>query len=90
MAEHDMNTQAQAFKYEEAVARLEVIVRTLEQGDGTVPLEQCMALYEEGVTLVRKCYATLKDAEQKVSILQRSPDGDGSIVTAPFASTEDE
>ena len=88
MAEQNMNVTAQAFKYEEAVARLESIVRTLEQGDGSVPLEECMALYEEGVSLVRKCYAALKDAEQKVSILQRNPDGE--IVTAPFASTEDE
>ena len=88
MADLDKNTTAQAFRYEEAVARLETIVRTLEQGESNVPLEQCMALYEEGVTLVRKCYATLKDAEQRVSILQR--DADGEIITAPFASTEDE
>ena len=88
MAEKRKNKTAEAFKYEEAVARLESIVRILEQGDGNVPLEECMALYEEGVTLVRKCYAALKDAEQRVSILQRDPDGE--IVTAPFTSTEDE
>ena len=73
--------------YEEAVARLEMIIRTLEGGDGSVPLDTCMKLYEEGVALVRKCYAELKDAEQKVMILQR--DAQGEIVTAPFTSTED-
>ena len=73
--------------YEEAVARLEMIIHTLEGGDGSVPLDTCMKLYEEGVALVRKCYAELKDAEQKVMILQR--DAQGEIVTAPFTSTED-
>ena len=74
--------------YEEAVARLEVIVKTLEQGDGEVPLDECMKLYEEGVALVRRCHTELKEAEQKVQILQRGEDGE--IMTAPFSSTEDD
>ena len=73
--------------YEAAVARLEEIVRTLEQGDGTVPLETCMKLYEEGVALVRRCYAELKEAEQKVMILQQTPEGE--IIPTPFTSTDD-
>lgn len=80
-------TQEVAVSYEEAVARLETIVRTLEQGGGTVPLETCMSLYEEGVALVRRCYAELKEAEQRVQILQKTPDGD--VVPVPFTSTED-
>ena len=80
-------SEQQKMSYEEAVARLEVIVRTLESGESKVPLDTCMKLYEEGVSLVRRCYAELKDAEQRVQILQR--DADGEIVTAPFTSTED-
>lgn len=80
-------SETPAVSYEEAVARLEIIVRTLEQGDGKVPLEDCMKLYEEGVALVRRCYAELKDAEQRVMILQKTSEGD--IVPKPFASTED-
>ena len=80
-------TDAPTLGYEEAVARLEIIVRTLEQGDGSVPLETCMKLYEEGVALVRQCYAELKDAEQRVQILQKTADGE--IVPVPFSSTED-
>ena len=84
--------EIEKISYEEAVARLEEIVRTLEQGDGTVPLEACMKLYEEGVALVRRCYAELKEAEQKeaeqkVMILQQTPEGE--IVPTPFTSTED-
>ena len=82
-----MMNNIEKVSYEEAVARLEDIVYTLEQGDGTVPLETCMKLYEEGVALVRRCYAELKEAEQKVQILQKN--SDGNIVPKPFASTED-
>lgn len=79
--------EIEKISYEAAVARLEEIVRTLEQGDGTVPLETCMKLYEEGVALVRRCYAELKEAEQKVMILQQTPEGE--IIPTPFTSTDD-
>ena len=79
--------EMEKISYEAAVARLEEIVRTLEQGDGTVPLETCMKLYEEGVALVRRCYAELKEAEQKVMILQQTPEGE--IIPTPFTSTDD-
>ncbi len=80
-------SKQQSISYEQAVERLESIIRTLESGDGSVPLDTCMKLYEEGVGLVRRCYAELKEAEQKVQILQR--DEAGEIITAPFTSTED-
>ena len=43
------NPTPESLTYEQAVARLEEIVRVLEQGDGKVPLESCMKMYEEGV-----------------------------------------
>ncbi len=71
--------------FEEAIARLEVIVRTME-GD-TVSLDESLSLYEEGIALVRRLSRELEEAEQRVMILQRTPDGE--IKPAPFTSTED-
>lgn len=78
---------AEALTYEQAMARLEEIVKLLEQGDSAVSLDMCMKLYEEGVTLVNRLHTELQAAEQKVQILQKTPEG---IVTVPFASTDDE
>ena len=71
--------------FEEAIARLEVIVKTME-GD-TVSLDESLSLYEEGIALVRRLSRELDEAEQRVMILQRTPDGE--IKPAPFTSTED-
>ena len=71
--------------FEAAIARLEVIVKTME-GD-TVSLDESLSLYEEGIALVRRLSRELDEAEQRVRILQRTPDGE--IKPAPFTSTED-
>ena len=60
--------------FEQAMARLEEIVRRLEQGD--VPLEEALGLFEEGNRLVKKCSAQLDKAEQKVSKLLAGPGGE--------------
>lgn len=72
--------------YEAAVARLEEIVRKLEQSREGIGLEESMKLYEEGVSLVRRCYRELEAAEQRVKILQQTPDGE--IVAVDFKSDE--
>lgn len=71
--------------FEAAIARLEVIVKAME-GD-SLSLDDSLALYEEGVALVRRLNRELEEAEQRVQILQRTADGE--IKPAPFASTED-
>ena len=71
--------------FEAAIARLEVIVKTME-GD-TVSLDESLSLYEEGVALTRRLNRELTEAEQRVMILQRTPDGE--IKPSPFTSTED-
>lgn len=71
--------------FEAAIARLEEIVKTME-GD-TVSLDQSLSLYEEGVALARRLNRELEEAEQRVQILQKTPDGE--IRPAPFTSTED-
>lgn len=71
--------------FEEAIARLEVIVKAMESD--TVSLDESLALYEEGIALTRRLSRELDEAEQRVQILQRTPDGE--IKPAPFTSTED-
>jgi len=53
--------------FETALAELEELVETLEQGD--ISLEESLKLFERGVTLTRSCQKSLQQAEQKVQIL---------------------
>ena len=71
--------------FEAALARLEVIVKTME-GDN-LSLDDSLSLYEEGIVLTRRLTRELDQAEQRVQILQRTSDGE--IKPAPFVSTED-
>ena len=85
MSEPNTIQPPEEISFEAAMARLEVIVKALE-GD-SLSLDESLALYEEGVALTRRLSRELGEAEQKVMILQRTPDGE--IKPAPFASTED-
>ena len=68
-------------RFEENLQRLEVIVSDLEKGD--VPLEQALALFEEGVQLSNSCRKELEEAEGKVEILLKQ---DGKLQPEPFES----
>ncbi|NLA87837.1 MAG: exodeoxyribonuclease VII small subunit [Clostridiales bacterium] len=59
--------------FEQAVLRIDEIVKTLEKGDA--PLEQSLTLFEEGTNLIKFCGKLLDNAEQKVVRLQKGPDG---------------
>ncbi len=59
--------------FEELMSRLEEIVRSLERGNA--PLEQSLALFEEGTALIRRCSVMLDGAEQKVVMLRKGEDG---------------
>jgi exodeoxyribonuclease VII small subunit len=54
------------FSFEEAMIRLEEIVRILE--GGKTSLDESMKLYEEGVSLVREANELLSKAKQKLII----------------------
>ena len=56
--------------FEEAVARIDEIVASLERGDAQ--LDKSLALFEEGVKLIEACSAMLDTAEQKVVNLQKA------------------
>ncbi len=53
--------------FESAIAELERLVKTLEDGD--LPLEKSLELFERGVQLSRFCHAKLEEAERRVEIL---------------------
>ena len=56
--------------FEKLYARLEATVDKLEAGG--LPLEQAIALYEEGMTLARECQERLDEAELKITKLKES------------------
>jgi len=60
--------------FEQAMGRLEEIVKRLERGDA--PLEESLSLFEEGTRLLGGCSAQLDSAEQKVRKLLAGPDGE--------------
>lgn len=68
------------FVFESALAELETLVETLEQGD--LSLQQSLEQFERGVKLTRECQQALKSAEQRVDmLLAQSEDSD----TEPYA-----
>jgi exodeoxyribonuclease VII small subunit len=68
-------------RFEQALAELDGILRELE--DGTTTLEDALARYERGVTLLRQCYGQLRDAEQRVKVLAAVTE-DGNTDLKPF------
>jgi exodeoxyribonuclease VII small subunit len=60
--------------FEAALAELEQIVQRLEQGELT--LEESLRQFERGVELTRSCQKALRQAEQKIRVLSRRPDGE--------------
>ncbi len=60
---------AKKMMFEDAMRRLNEIVKRLEEGD--VPLEESMTLYEEGMRLGAACRGILKNAEQRITRLTR-------------------
>lgn len=66
-------TEKKEYTFEEALARLEEIVRGLE--NGSLPLDRSIELFEEGNALVKLCTEKLDKAEQKVRILTETATG---------------
>lgn len=75
-----MADKKEEMTFETALARLEEIVRAMESGNAM--LDESLALFEEGVGLVKYCTKALDTAEQRVKILQKGEDG--GVVEADF------
>ena len=72
--------------FEEAIDRLEKIVKSLEDGD--LPLEQSLRLFEEGVSLTRLCASKLDEAQRRIDVLTKGEQGD--LRLEPFGEPERE
>ncbi len=66
--------------FEQAMARLEEIVAALDSGEA--PLEESLALFEEGAKLVNQCNTQLEKAEQRVTKLTVTAEGE--LTEVPF------
>ena len=64
--------------FESSLAELEDIVAKLENGD--MPLEESLALFEQGIKLSRDCRDRLTNAERRIEILTQ--DSDGNLTAA--------
>lgn len=65
-----MSARREPETFEELYQRLEALVAKLEEGG--LPLDDAIALYEEGMTLARRCQEMLDAAELKVTRLRDS------------------
>ena len=62
-------SEVESVDFEDALEKLEAIVNDLEEGQ--IGLTEAMTRYEEGVKLLRNCYAMLQRAERKIELLTR-------------------
>ncbi len=70
--------------FELALAELESILRSLE--DGSTTLEEGLTRYERGVALLKQCHGFLQSAEQRITLLA-GVDSEGKPVLRPFDHT---
>ncbi|MEJ7616018.1 MAG: exodeoxyribonuclease VII small subunit [Pyrinomonadaceae bacterium] len=72
---------AEGKDFESSLGMLERIVRELERGD--LPLEKSLQLFEEGVRLTRECQQRLNEAERRIEVLLRGPEGRPIVAAGP-------
>jgi exodeoxyribonuclease VII small subunit len=76
-------TPTAEWSFEQALKRLEELVRRLEQGNA--PLEQSLTEYAEAVELLRVCQAKLDDAQGRIEVLSGF-NADGEPIVRPLSS----
>jgi exodeoxyribonuclease VII small subunit len=78
----DKEVREEEVKFEDALARLEEIVQSLESGN--LSLEESLALYEEGMRLSSICSKKLSEAELRIQVLTKEEE----LSTKPVKSVE--
>lgn len=73
-----------SLSFEQSMERLDAIVKQLEKGEA--PLNESLALFEEGTALIASCGKMLDSAEQKVVMLKKGENGQPT--EAPFEGGE--
>lgn len=71
---------------EDAMSRLEAIVREMESGD--LSLDTLIERYEEGAVLSKFCQTRLDAAEKKIKVISTNADGDSAL--EPFDPESDD
>jgi exodeoxyribonuclease VII small subunit len=79
MAETRIPADIASMSFEEALAELQSLVKSLEKGDSK--LDDAINSYQRGVDLKRHCEAKLREAQLKVEKIVQS--ADGTIGTEP-------
>ena len=74
---------AKKLVFEQAMKRLEEIVTALEKGDA--PLEESLALFQEGTKLIGSCNKALDQAQQQIKLLVQGENGPEAV---PFDGEE--
>ena len=77
MAESATSADIAKMSFEDALAELEEIVRTLEGGKGR--LEEAIGAYERGAELKAHCEKKLKEAQAKVEKISLGADGEAAV-----------
>lgn len=72
-----MSLEKKGPSFEAAIARLEAVVRELE--DGGLSLERALELFAEGISLSRICSGHLESAEQRVAVLIEGENGEMTL-----------
>ncbi len=68
-----MEIKPEDIKFEEALKRIEEIVKKLENGESS--LEEALKLYEEGIYLIKLCEKMLNQARERVEIILKEGEG---------------
>ena len=79
MAETKIPADIASMSFEDALAELQSLVKSLEKGDSK--LDDAINSYQRGVDLKRHCEAKLREAQLKVEKIVQS--ADGTIGTEP-------
>ena len=82
-----MARKPKSFNFEKALAELEALVETMENGE--ISLEDSLKHFERGISLTRACQQALEEADQKVKILMEK-DGQKSTEASLTKFDQDE
>lgn len=78
------NDEIKELSFEEALSRLENIVRELE--GGRIKLDDAVAAYEQAVALKQLCESKLETARLKIEKIEVA--ADGSVTVSDFSAPE--
>ena len=72
--------------FEQSIDRLEDLIEQIESGE--IGLEQAIAQYEQGQTLIKRCRGILDKAERRIAELTQDTDGQPRIATDSGVATD--